>query len=106
MTSRATPPEGADGNVIRGRWGAVSAYALQKLIREVNRNPEVRERFFSSPESVAEGYELSAGEKDALIARDYGALYRLGVHGLLLRPFSILHSISERDYLDAIRAER
>jgi hypothetical protein len=84
----------------------VSVYALQKLIREINRNPEFRARFFKTPEDVAMGYELSAVEKDALIARDFGALYRIGVHGLLLRPFSILHAVSERDYLDAIRAER
>ena len=84
----------------------MSVYALQKLIREINRDPEIRARFFKAPEDVAMGYELSAVEKDALIARDFGALYRIGVHGLLLRPFSILHAISERDYLDAIRAER
>lgn len=84
----------------------MSVYTLQKLIREINRNPEVRTRFFKAPEDVVMGYELSGGEMDALIARDYGAMYRLGVHGLLLRPFSILHAVSERDYLDAIRAER
>ena len=84
----------------------MSVYALQKLIREINRNPEVRARFFKAPEHVVMDYELSGGERDALVARDYGAMYRLGVHGLLLRPFSILHAVSERDYLDAIRAER
>lgn len=83
----------------------MSVYALQKLIREINRNPEVRARFVKTPEDVVMGYELSDGEKKALIARDYGALYRIGVHGLLLRPFSILHAVSEQDYLTAIRGE-
>ena len=83
----------------------MSAYALQKLIREVNRNAELRERFFGSPESIAADYELSAAEKAALLSRDYGALYRFGVHGLLLRPFSILHAVSEPEYLRAIRAD-
>ena len=84
---------------------SMSTYSLQKLIREINRNPDIRARFFKAPEDVILGYELSDGEKTALIARDYGALYRIGVHGLLLRPFSILHAVSERDYLSAIRAE-
>ena len=86
-------------------WCSVSAYALQKLIREVNRNAEIRQRFFGSPESITADYELSDAEKQAVVSRDYGALYRLGVHGLLLRPFSILHSVSEPDYLRAIRAD-
>lgn len=81
----------------------MSAYALQKLIRDFNRNPETRASFVASAEHVMARYELNPEERAALLARDYGALYRLGVHGLLLRPFSILHSTSERDYLAAIR---
>ena len=83
----------------------MTVYALQKLIREINRNPQTREAFFASPASAAAGHELSAAELDALVRRDYGALYRMGVHGLLLRPFSILHSVPEPDYLRAIREE-
>jgi Aromatic-ring-opening dioxygenase LigAB, LigA subunit len=82
----------------------VSIYALQKLIREINRSPDVRARFLQSPQSVVTGAELSEEEAGALLAKDFGALYRLGVHGLLLRPFSILHGQSEPDYLRAIRA--
>jgi hypothetical protein len=81
----------------------VSAYSLQKLIREINRNSDTRARFFQSPHSIVSGSELSEEEKAALLAKDFGALYRLGVHGLLLRPFSILHGQSEPDYLLAIR---
>lgn len=82
----------------------VSAYALQKLIREINRNPEIRARFLQSPQSIVTGSELSEEEATALLAKDFGELYRLGVHGLLLRPFSILSGQSEPDYLAAIRA--
>jgi hypothetical protein len=82
----------------------VSAYVLQKLIREINRNPDTRARFLQSPQSVVTGSELTDEEAAALISKDFGALYRLGVHGLLLRPFSILHGQSEPDYLLAIRS--
>jgi hypothetical protein len=83
----------------------LTVYALQKLIREVNRDRLVREAFFAAPSEVAGAYELSDAERAALVSRDYGALYRLGVHGLLLRPFSILHSVPEPEYLRAIREE-
>ena len=83
----------------------MSLYALQKAIRDVNRDPAKRTAFFDSPAALAAQYALSAAERDALERRDYAALYAMGVHGLLLRPFSILHSVSEADYLRAIRAK-
>jgi hypothetical protein len=83
----------------------MSLYALQKLIRDVNRKPACREAFFQSPETFANGYELAEGERRALVARDITALYAMGVHGLLLRPFTLLHQMPEPDYLKAIRGE-
>lgn len=83
----------------------MTIYALQKAIRDVNRDPGLRSGFFAAPDRFAERYALSDVEKAAFVGRDYGALYRLGVHGLLLRPFSLLHSVSEADYLAAIRRE-
>lgn len=83
----------------------MSRYALQRAIWDINRNPQIRGQFMSAAAEVVEGYDLLAEERDALVNRDYGALYRMGVHGLLLRPFSILHAVSEPDYLNAIRAE-
>jgi Aromatic-ring-opening dioxygenase LigAB, LigA subunit len=84
---------------------AMSLYALQKLIRDVNRKPACREAFFQSPETFATGYELAAPEREALIRRDVRTLYAMGVHGLLLRPFTLLHQMPEPDYLEAIRGE-
>jgi hypothetical protein len=83
----------------------MSTYTLQKAIRNINRRPDARAEFESSPESFVARYELSDAERAALLARDYGALYRLGVHGLLLRPFSLLKGVPEADYLAAIRRD-
>ncbi len=83
----------------------MSLYALQKLIRDINRKPDTRARFCSAPQELAAAYDLSDEERGALLSRDYGVLYRLGVHGLLLRPFSILGGAAEKDYLEAIRKE-
>jgi hypothetical protein len=83
----------------------VSAYGLQKMIRDVNRLPDRREAYFASREGFAGGYDISTEERDAFVAFDVGKLYALGVHGLLLRPFTILHKMSEPDYLAAIRKD-
>jgi hypothetical protein len=82
----------------------MSLYALQKLIRDVNRDPGLRERYFAAPAQVANSYELTDEERTALLSADFTKLYGLGVHGLLLRPFSILHQLSEAEYLSRIRA--
>ncbi len=83
----------------------MSLYALQKLIRDVNRSPQRREAYFQSPATFADSYDLAQRERDALLNLDMGELYGMGVHGLLLRPFTILHKVAEPDYLKAIRRE-
>lgn len=81
----------------------MSTYTLNKMIRDVNRDPAMRERFFKDAAAFAEGYQLSEEERRAFLAKDIGALYRLGVHGLILRPFTLLHKVPEPEYLAAIR---
>lgn len=81
----------------------MALYPLQKLIRDVDTKEDVRRAYFAAPNEVIARYEIDATEKAALLSQDFGTLYRMGVHGLLLRPFSILHAVPEKDYLDAIR---
>ena len=83
----------------------MSVYALQKLIRDVNRRPQCRDAYFQAPAKFADGYDLAEDERNALLSLDMRALYGMGVHGLLLRPFTILHKVAEPDYLKAIRGE-
>jgi Aromatic-ring-opening dioxygenase LigAB, LigA subunit len=81
----------------------MSTYALNKLIRDINRSPSVREEYFKDQVSLLDRYALSVDERQALRSFDIGKLYRMGVHGLILRPFTLLHEVSEPDYLKAIR---
>jgi len=81
----------------------MSVYALNKILREVNRNPQARERFMQDAAALAAEFDLTDEERAAIVARDIGKLYKLGAHGLILRPFTILHQMSEPDYLRAIR---
>ena len=83
----------------------MSAYTLQKAIREINRDANARSSFMAAPVQALQGKGLTDEERDALVARDYRALYNLGVHGLILRPFSIINGTSEQEYLTAIRGE-
>jgi hypothetical protein len=83
----------------------MSLYALQKCIRDVNRKPALRKAYFDAPKDFVQTYDLTDDERDALLKLDIGRLYSKGVHGLLLRPFTIIHSVSEPDYLKAIRGE-
>jgi hypothetical protein len=81
----------------------MSAYALNKLLRQVNQNPAIRERFFADRAAVAADFDLTEAEREALLSQDIGALYKLGVHGLILRHFTLLQQMPEPDYLTAIR---
>ncbi|MGI9378998.1 MAG: hypothetical protein ACR2OW_05045 [Methyloligellaceae bacterium] len=82
----------------------MSVYAVQKLIRDVNRRPDCRESWFESRNDFMKGYDLTGEEAQALEILDIGSLYKMGVHGLLLRPFTIIHQVPEPDYLNAIRS--
>ena len=81
----------------------MSLYQVQKLVQAVNRDPESRARFLQSRESLAEDFDLSEEERAALVGLKIQSLYDMGVHPLLLRPFTIIHGVSEPDYLKAIR---
>ena len=81
----------------------MSLYQVQKLVQAVNRDPESRARFLQLRESLAEDFDLSEEERAALVGLKIQSLYDMGVHPLLLRPFTIIHGVSEPDYLKAIR---
>jgi len=80
----------------------MSLYQLQKLIYHVNRDPSQRERCRQDPAEFVKGYELNAEEESAVVKLDVRRLYTLGVHSLLLRPFTLLHKVSNEDYAKAL----
>ena len=81
----------------------MSIYQVQKLIQTVNREQKSREEFLDSRESLADKFMLTDTEYQAIVELNINALYKMGVHPLLLRPFTIIHGVSEPDYLKAIR---
>jgi hypothetical protein len=80
----------------------MSLYQLQKLMYEVNRNDERRAEYRKDKAGFATRYDLTAEEKDAVARLDIRKLYQFGVHPLLLRPFTLLHQVSNEDYAKAL----
>ena len=81
----------------------MSLYQLQKLIYHVNRDPAQRERYRQDAAAFIRSYELTAAEANAALSVDVRMLYSMGVHSLLLRPFSLLHRVSNEDYAKALK---
>jgi hypothetical protein len=80
----------------------MSLYQLQKLIYHVNRDPAARERYRTDPEAFVAGYQLTEEERAAVLNLDIRSLYAFGVHSLLLRPFTLLHRVSNEDYAKSL----
>jgi len=81
----------------------MSLYQLQKLIYHVNRDPVQRERYRQDAAAFMKSYELTDEEANAALSVDVRALYAMGVHSLLLRPFSLLHRVSNEEYAKALK---
>ena len=81
----------------------MSLYQLQKLIYHVNRDAERRERYRQDTAAFVKGYELSEAEAQAILKIDTRTLYTMGVHALLLRPFTLLNRVSNEDYAKALK---
>lgn len=81
----------------------MSSYGLNKMMRDYNRDPASRQRCSESPADFVGSYDVSEAEAAAFTAGDVRALYKFGVHGLILRPFTLINKMSEPDYLRAIR---
>ncbi len=80
----------------------MSLYQLQKLIYHVNRDAAGRQRYRQDPAAFIADYDLTDQERNAAINVDVRTLYQLGVHPLLLRPFTLLHKISNEAYAQAL----
>ena len=84
----------------------VSLYQVQKLLFDVNRDWQVRVRFLDERERLVRDYELTAEERRAILDTDFHALYRMGVHSLLLGPLAATLGLSFPDYLAILRGTK
>lgn len=80
----------------------MSLYYVQKLFYHLLVDPKVKQRFQTDPDATLADYRLTPEELRAIKSFDLAALYRMGVHPLLLRPFSGLKGMGMPEYLKAI----
>jgi len=81
----------------------MSLYYVQKFLYQLNREPELQERYRADRRAVLEPYELTHEEVEALVEPDIGFLFHLGVNGQILMHFAAFHRIEWQDYLQRMR---
>ena len=81
----------------------MSLYAVQKLIYQLNRDPEVREQLHRDIETLLAQYELTVEERNAIRDPDIGLLYVMGVNGQLLMHYAALRGFEWTAYIEAMR---
>ena len=65
----------------------MSLYEVQRLIHRLNVDPALVDRFRAAPADVLAEYALEDEERKALADGDMAALWRIGVHPLLMLHF-------------------
>jgi hypothetical protein len=81
----------------------VSLYAVQKILYELNRDAGLQARYREAPAGLLAGRDLTPEERGALLDRDIGLLYVLGVNGQILMHYAAFCGIEWDDYLEAMR---
>lgn len=77
---------------------------VEQFIYDVFRNRRLTE-FNAAPETFLDAYHLSGDERGALLGRDYGALYQMGVHPMAVLFYAQANKTPMPEYLRQIGAE-
>ncbi len=81
----------------------LSLYQLQKVLFDINRDPDVYRRFVDDFAGLLDRYDLTEEERQALLQRDIGLIYVLGVNCQILMHFAAACGVGWSDYLQRMR---
>lgn len=81
----------------------MSLYYVQKLLYQLNRDPNLQQQYLSDPDSVLAHYKLDDEEIAALKKPDIGLLYILGVNGQILMHYAAMCGYAWPEYIKAMR---
>jgi len=81
----------------------MSLYQLQKLLYQLNRDPNIRTRFDADRDALLEYFDLDSEEQSAIQDDDIGLLYVLGVNGQILMHYAAMCGYEWQEYLQAMR---
>jgi hypothetical protein len=76
---------------------------MQKFLFDINRDPAAQKRFLAERTGALSVYDLTAEERDAIVAGDIGLLYVLGANGQLLMHYAALLGMEWSAYIAAMR---
>jgi hypothetical protein len=81
----------------------MSLYTVQKLLYELNRDPQVQDALNTDREALLSCYSLTEEEADAIRGNDMGKLYILGVNGQILMHFAAWRGFAWDEYIQAMK---
>ena len=81
----------------------MSLYYTQKLLYELNRKPELQERFKADMNAVLGDYDLTDEEIEVIKKPDIGMLYIMGVNGQILMHYAAMCGYAWPEYIQAMR---
>lgn len=80
-------------------------YALQKLLWDLRKHPDLAERFRVEPDAVLDEYEIQGQERSAMRSMDLKTLYDRGANPYLLYFCALQIGIDRADYYARLRGE-
>jgi len=83
----------------------MSLYQVQKLLYQIHNQLDLRAQFSAAPAPVMADFKLTEIEKRALLEKDMGTLYRMGVNPWLLLQYANITGVKTPDYLRQIKGE-
>lgn len=72
---------------------------------QIHNQLDLRAQFKAAPGPVIADYKLTDAEKRALLDKDMGVLFRMGVNPWLLLQYANITGVPTPDYLRQIRGE-
>ena len=80
----------------------MSLYGLQKAMYLLKKDKGLQQSFRQDAAAALAGQEITPAELAALAGGDLQALYRMGVHPLLLAPYSRMMGIPRPKYQELL----
>ena len=81
----------------------MSLYEVERLIHKLNVDPAHVTRYRETPDVVLDEYALDPAERTALTSGDAAALWRLGVHPLLMLHYTRIQRLPMPQMYEQIR---
>jgi hypothetical protein len=81
----------------------MSQYEVSRFLFKYNRSPELRAAYSGDRATAFVGFTLTDEERAALMGPDFGALYAMDVHPLLLIYLSNNLDVPPKEYVAAIQ---